>query len=87
MLQQLNIKLIGGFGSHNQREENMNIVTCKNYRAGDNVVLQLTGLDMEYYGRVKEVDKTQMKVEIPFYNSSVTYTLADGQQVTTLHKD
>lgn len=64
----------------------MNIVTCKDYKAGDNVVLQLTGPDVEYYGEVKEVGKTQMKVEIPFYNSSVTYTLADGQQVTTLHK-
>tara|TARA_R110000787_G_scaffold185273_1_gene297066 strand:- start:816 stop:1013 length:198 start_codon:yes stop_codon:yes gene_type:complete len=64
----------------------MNLVTCSEYKVGDLVQLQLTGGDLEYYGDVVEVGVSSMKVEIPFINSAVTYTLAEGQQVTSLHK-
>lgn len=64
----------------------MNLVNCSEYKVGDQVQLQLTGGDLEYYGDVVEVGVSSMKVEVPFYKSSVTYTLDDGQQVTTLHK-
>jgi len=64
----------------------MNLVICSEYKVGDQVQLQLTGGDLEYYGDVVEVGSSSMKVEVPFYNSAVTYTLAEGQQVTSLHK-
>ncbi len=64
----------------------MNTVNCSEYKVGDNVVLQLTGLDIEYYGDVVEVGSASMKVEVPFYNAILTHTLKDGAQVTTLHK-
>ena len=64
----------------------MNLVTCKDYKVGDQVQFQLTGLDLEYYGDVVEVGSSSMKVEVPFYKSTVTYTLADGMKVTSLHK-
>lgn len=66
----------------------MNIVNCSDYKVGDDVVIQLTGLDIEYYGDVKEVCESQMKVEIPFFHDRViTYTLKNGQQVNTLFKE
>ena len=64
----------------------MNLVTCSKYKVGDQVQLQLTGGDLEYYGDVVEVGSSSMKVEVAFINSWVTYTLAEGQQVTSLHK-
>ena len=64
----------------------MNLVNCSEYKVGDQVQLQLTGGDLEYYGDVVEVGSSSMKVEVPFYKSTVTYTLADGQQVTSFHK-
>ena len=64
----------------------MDIVTCSDYVEGESVVLQLTGGCLEYYGNVTEVGQDRMKVEIPFYNSTCTYTLTDGKKVTTLHK-
>lgn len=68
----------------------MNTVNCSEYVVGQWVALQMDGLalnSLEYYGEVKEVGKTQMKVEVPFYNAILTHTLFDGQQVTTIRKD
>ncbi len=68
----------------------MNTVTCKDYEVGQWVALQMDGLalsSLEYLGKVKEVGKTEMKVEVPFHNAILTHTLFDGQQVTTIRKD
>jgi len=64
----------------------MNRVNCSEYKVGDNVRLQLTDGDLQYYGSVVEAGSSSMKVEVPFYNSAVTYNLAEGQQVESLHK-
>ena len=64
----------------------MNLVHCSEYKVGDQVQFQLTRLDHEYYGDVVEVGSSSMKVEVPFYKSTVTYTLSDGMKVTSLHK-
>ncbi len=68
----------------------MDTVNCKDYKVGQWVALQMDGLafnSFEYYGEVKEVGKTQMKIEIPFHNAILTHTLFDGQQVMTIRKD
>ena len=68
----------------------MNTVICKDYKVGEWVALQMDGLSlksMEYLGKVIEVTKTQMRVEVPFYNAILTHTLQDGQEVTTIRKD
>ena len=65
----------------------MNIVSVKDYKAGDNVALQVTGLDMEYYGEVKEVSEDELKVDVDFFDTTLTFTLKDGQKVTTFCKD
>jgi len=65
----------------------MNIVNVKDYKAGDDVVLQLTGLDMEYYGDVVEVSEDELKVDVGFFDKTLTFTLKDGQKVTTFCKD
>jgi hypothetical protein len=68
----------------------MNTVICEDYKVGEWVVLQMDGLalnSLEYFGKVKEVGKSHMKVEVPFYSSTLTHTLQDGQQVTTIRKD
>lgn len=64
----------------------MNTVNCSEYKVGDDVRLQLTDSDLKYLGSVVEAGSSSMKVEVPFYNHTVTYNLAEGQQVESLHK-
>ena len=68
----------------------MNTVICKDYIVGEWVALQMDGLplnSLEYCGEVKEVGNSHIKVEVPFYNETLTHILQDGQEVTTIRKD
>ena len=68
----------------------MNTVICKDYIIDQWIVLQVDGLplsSLEYYAKVIEVGKSYLKLEVPFYRSTLTHFLHDGQEVTTIRKD